>query len=202
MEKKSTYIIIGMISIFILAIVYKNLIMGSEIMENTSENQNPIVVFETSKGNFEIELNKEKAPISVDNFLTYVNEEYYNNLIFHRVIKGFMVQGGGFDKTMNQKQPKAPIKNEADNGLKNLKYTIAMARTNAVDSATSQFFINTRNNDFLDNGARDFGYAVFGKVISGTEVIDAIDSVKTGNKGGFQDVPTEPVIINKAYLKK
>ena len=156
-----------------------------------------IVVMETSLGNFEIELNREKAPISVENFLGYVNEGYYDGLIFHRVIKGFMVQGGGFDESMNQKETKAAIKNEADNGLKNGKYTIAMARTAVVDSATSQFFVNTADNTFLDHGTRDFGYAVFGKVISGMETIDKIDLVKT--QPG--DVPIESVKIIKAYVK-
>ena len=160
-----------------------------------------IVVIETNQGNFEIELNKEKAPISVENFLSYVNEGYYNGLIFHRVINNFMVQTGGFDQDMNQKQTKEPIKNEADNGLKNEKYTVAMARTGEVDSATSQFFINTADNTFLDNGARDFGYAVFGKVVSGQETIDKINSVKTTTKGFYSDVPVEAVIINKAYVK-
>jgi cyclophilin family peptidyl-prolyl cis-trans isomerase len=161
----------------------------------------PTVVLETSMGNIEIELDKEKAPISVENFLGYVNEGFYDGLIFHRVIGNFMVQGGGFDKDMNQKPPKSPIKNEADNGLKNDKYTVAMARTNIVDSATSQFFINVADNDFLNNGLRDFGYAVFGKVTAGTDVVDKIKSVQTTSAGGMQDVPVEPVTINKAYVK-
>jgi cyclophilin family peptidyl-prolyl cis-trans isomerase len=160
-----------------------------------------IVKFETNMGDFEIELNTDKAPISSENFLGYVNEGYFDGLIFHRVIKNFMVQGGGFDVDMNEKQTKAPIKNEAENGLKNMKYTVAMARTGEVDSATSQFFINTNNNAFLDNGARDFGYAVFGNVTSGTDVIDKIEMVATTTKGYFQDVPVENVIINKAYVK-
>ncbi len=171
--------------------------------EKSSEVDNmAIVVFETSLGNFEVELNQEKAPISVENFLSYVNEGYYENTIFHRVIPDFMVQGGGFTEDMSQKDTKDPIKNEADNGLKNDKYTLAMARTSVVDSATSQFFINTNNNDFLNHGGRDFGYAVFGKVTSGTEVIDSINTVETGSQNGFQDVPTEPVIMTKVYVKE
>jgi len=171
--------------------------------EKSSEVDNmAIVVFETSLGNFEVELNQEKAPISVENFLSYVNEGYYDNLIFHRVIPNFMVQGGGFDKDMQEKDTKDPIKNEADNGLKNDKYTIAMARTQIVDSATSQFFINVNNNDFLNNGARDFGYAVFGKVTEGQDVIDSIAAVKTTTSGMYQDVPAEPVIITNAYVKE
>jgi len=170
-------------------------------VDKMAEDKNSVVVLETSKGNIEIELFEKEAPISTKNFLDYVNEGYYNGLIFHRVIKGFMVQGGGFDGEMNEKPTKDPIKNEAENGLKNEKYTLAMARTNVVDSATSQFFINTAVNTFLDNGARDFGYAVFGKVVSGMDVVDAIENVETTTKGFNQDVPVENVIINKAYVK-
>lgn len=175
---------------------------NNEVNKMDETNANTIVVLETTKGNIEIELFEKEAPISTKNFLDYVNEGFYDGLIFHRVIENFMVQGGGFDKEMNEKQTKDPIKNEADNGLKNGKYTLAMARTNVVDSATSQFFINVADNVFLDNGARDFGYAVFGKVVSGTEVVDEIKSVKTGIVKGFQDVPLEVVTINKAYVKK
>jgi len=161
-----------------------------------------IVVLETNMGNIEIELYSDKAPVSVKNFLSYVNEGFYNGLIFHRVIPGFMVQGGGFDKDMAQKETKEPIKNEADNGLKNEKYTLAMARTQVVDSATSQFFINVADNAFLDHGARDFGYAVFGKVVAGQDVVDKIAAVKTTTKSGMADVPAEPVVIEKAFVKK
>ena len=170
------------------------------IISCTKEESN-MIVFETNMGNFEVELNKEKAPISVQNFLSYVNEGYYDGLIFHRVIPNFMVQGGGFDPDMNQKAVQSPIKNEADNGLKNEKYTLAMARTADVNSATSQFFINVADNTFLDNGARDFGYAVFGKVVLGQEVIDKIAAVQTGAKGHFTDVPVESVVMNKVYVK-
>jgi peptidyl-prolyl cis-trans isomerase A (cyclophilin A) len=160
-----------------------------------------IVKFETTLGEFEVELFDDKAPISTKNFLEYVNEGYYDGLIFHRVISNFMVQGGGFDSDMNEKETKPAIKNEADNGLKNVKYTLAMARTNEVDSATSQFFINVADNVFLDNGARDFGYAVFAKVISGEDTVEKIRVVKTTTKGHYTDVPETPVIINKAYVK-
>jgi cyclophilin family peptidyl-prolyl cis-trans isomerase len=165
---------------------------------------NPVVVLETSKGNIEIELNEAKAPISVANFLKYVDMKFYDGLIFHRVIDGFMIQGGGFTPEMSQKQGLPPIKNEAGNGLANDKYTIAMARTNVVDSATSQFFINVKDNTFLNQKnetAQGFGYAVFGKVTKGMEVVDAIAKVKTGQKNGFNDVPMETVTIVKAYKK-
>jgi len=166
--------------------------------------KNPIVVMETSEGTIEIELYQDKAPISTENFLNYVNEGYYDGLIFHRVISNFMIQGGGFSQDMQQKETKAPIKNEAGNGLTNDRYTLAMARTNVVDSATSQFFINTENNVFLnhkDNSAQGYGYAVFGKVIKGTEVVEAIKLVQTHSAGPYDDVPVEPVVIEKAYVK-
>lgn len=159
------------------------------------------VVIETNKGIIEVELYEDKAPISVENFLSYVEEGYYDNTIFHRVMPEFMIQGGGFTEDLIKKDTKAPIKNEADNGLKNEKYTLAMARTNEVDSATSQFFINTANNDFLDHGTRDFGYAVFGKVIKGQEVVDEIEKVQTTTKSYYQNVPVEPVIMTKVYVK-
>jgi peptidyl-prolyl cis-trans isomerase B (cyclophilin B) len=164
-----------------------------------SEEKNPQVLMETSMGSVKIELFKEKAPISVRNFLSYVNEGFFDGLIFHRVISSFMIQGGGFDQNMIQKKTKFAIKNEAANGLSNKCYTLAMARTNVVDSATSQFFINVVDNAFLDYRGKNpdqFGYAVFGQVIEGMDVVDAIKGVKTGNKGGHSDVPLEPVIIN------
>ena len=165
---------------------------------------NPVVVLETSKGVIEIELNEAKAPISTANFLSYVDSKFYDGLIFHRVIDNFMIQGGGFTPDMSQKNGKAPIENEAGNGLLNDKYTIAMARTSVVNSATSQFFINTKDNAFLnhkDKTDRGFGYAVFGKVVKGQEVVDAIGKVKTGSKNGMNDVPVENVTIVKAYRK-
>jgi peptidyl-prolyl cis-trans isomerase A (cyclophilin A) len=160
--------------------------------------ENPKVLLTTSLGNIEIELEAEKAPISVENFLAYVDSGYYAGTQFHRVIPGFMVQGGGFDADLQQKQTQAPIKNEADNGLHNVRGTLAMARTQVRDSATSQFFINHQDNAFLDHGSRDFGYAVFGKVLRGMDVVDKIAQVPSGNRGGQQNVPREPVLILEA----
>lgn len=160
--------------------------------------ENPKVLLTTSLGEIEIELNAEKAPVSTANFLSYVDSGYYAGTQFHRVIPGFMVQGGGFDASMQQKDTLAPIKNEADNGLHNVRGTLAMARTQVRDSATSQFFINHKDNAFLDNGSRDFGYAVFGKVTRGMDVVDKIAQVPTANRGGHQNVPREPVLITAA----
>ena len=165
-----------------------------------SESNNPTVALETNKGTITLELFKEDAPISVENFLSYVEKDFYAGTIFHRVIPNFMIQGGGFKENMLQKDTDAPIKNEADNGVNNDKYTVAMARTQVVDSATSQFFINTSNNDFLNHGGRDFGYAVFGKVVEGADVVDAIVQVATGNSGFHQDVPVEAVVIQSAKV--
>ena len=155
----------------------------------------------TSMGPIVIELNKDKAPVSVENFVKYVEAGHYNGTIFHRVIPNFMVQGGGFTSDMKQKPVKATIKNESANGLKNVKYTLAMARTSVRDSATSQFFINVKDNAFLDysgESPQGWGYAVFGKVVEGTEVVDKIRGVPTGNTGGHQDVPRTAVVIEKA----
>lgn len=168
-----------------------------------SGEQNPRVLMETSKGSITIELFKEKAPISVKNFLNYVAEGYYDGLIFHRVINGFMIQGGGMDENMQPKKTKFAIKNEAANGLKNLKGTLAMARTSVVDSATSQFFINVADNAFLDHKGKrpeEFGYAVFGQVVEGMEIVEEIKAVKTGNKAGHADVPVETVFMTKLSL--
>ena len=158
------------------------------------------VRLDTSAGPIHIELDEVKAPLSTQNFLDYVRKGHYDGTVFHRVIKGFMVQGGGMDKTMKQKDTAAAIQNEAKNGLKNQRYTVAMARTSDPHSATAQFFVNTTNNSFLDNDrAQDgWGYAVFGKVVAGTEVIDAIEKVRTGRKGFHDDVPLEDVSIVKA----
>ncbi|SDB51325.1 peptidyl-prolyl cis-trans isomerase A (cyclophilin A) [Desulfonatronum thiosulfatophilum] len=155
------------------------------------------VVMTTSHGDIVIELDQEKAPVTVENFLRYVDEDFFADTIFHRVIPGFMIQGGGMNEEMFQKPGHPAIKNEADNGLKNLRGTLAMARTADVNSATSQFFINLKDNSFLDHGGRDFGYAVFGKVVDGMDVVDAIATVKTGTKRMHQDVPLEPVKIIK-----
>jgi len=160
-----------------------------------------MVKLHTNHGIITLQLDAEKAPVTVQNFLDYVNSGFYNNTIFHRVIPNFMIQGGGFEPGMKQKPTKAPIKNEAANGLKNEAYSIAMARTGDPQSATAQFFINTKNNSFLDYPGQDgWGYCVFGTVVEGKEVVDAIGKVKTGNSGMFQDVPKEDVIITKAEV--
>ena len=157
-----------------------------------------MIVLSTSLGDITVELFQDKAPVTVKNFLGYVEAGFYDGTIFHRVIPDFMVQCGGFTPDMAQKKTEPPIKNEADNGLSNEPYTLAMARTSDINSATSQFFINLADNVFLDNGKRDFGYAVFGKVVKGTEVVDKIGEVKTGSAGGHRDVPVTPVLINSA----
>lgn len=166
---------------------------------------NPVVIMETSEGTMTIELYADEAPGTVQNFLWYVNNEFYDGLIFHRVIQTFMIQGGGFTEDMTKKSGNPEIDNEAGNGLTNDKYTLAMARTNAINSATSQFFINTKDNDFLnhrDTSAQGFGYCVFGKVIDGTDTVDAIATVPTGSKSGFNDVPKTAVVIKKMYVKE
>lgn len=156
-----------------------------------------MVIMETSLGTIKIELFADKAPVTVKNFLSYVDDKHYDGTIYHRVIKGFMIQGGGFDVDMKQKKTKDPIENESSNGLKNTRGTLAMARTAVPNSATSQFFINTVDNGFLDKAeARDgVGYCVFGKVVEGMDVVDKIRAVQTGNKQGMSDVPTDPVLI-------
>lgn len=172
--------------------------------ENEKMDTNPIVVIETTLGNIEVELDEEKAPVTVANFLSYVDASFYNGTIFHRVIPNFMIQGGGFTASMSQKETKAPIRNEAANGLSNKRGTIAMARTQVVDSATAQFFINTVDNKFLDFRSptiQGYGYAVFGRVISGMDVVDAISGVKTGWKAGMKDVPVETVEIKSIRRK-
>ena len=173
--------LVGLASVGLLFVLYA---------PGASAQDNPVVVLETGMGTITIELLQDRAPISVENFLTYVDEEHYDGTIFHRVIETFMVQGGRFTPDMQGKPVHGQIKNEAENGLKNDKYTVAMARTNEVDSATDQFFINTVDNNFLNNGARDFGYAVFGRVIDGTGVVDAIAGVPVTNT-----VPDEAVVI-------
>jgi cyclophilin family peptidyl-prolyl cis-trans isomerase len=161
-----------------------------------------MVVFETSLGKFEVELFEKKAPISSANFLSYVDDGFFDGVIFHRVIPGFMIQGGGFEPGMKQKKVNAPIKNEATNGVKNSRGTLAMARTNVVDSATAQFFVNLVDNDFLDHtGPSNYGYAVFGKVTSGMDVIDQIAKVSTTTRSGHQNVPATDVTITKASRK-
>lgn len=165
-------------------------------------NQNPVVAMDTSMGMIEIELYADKAPETVKNFLQYVDQDFYSGTIFHRVIDGFMIQGGGFTEQMVQKPTQAPIKNEATNGLKNERGTIAMARTMVVDSATSQFFINVKDNPFLNHVDKNqYGYAVFGKVISGMDVVDKIKAVPTTFKAGHENVPVTPVVIKSIKRK-
>ena len=154
-----------------------------------------MITIKTNHGDISVELFDEKAPISCENFRQYATDGHFDGTIFHRVIPNFMIQGGGMDENLSSKKTRAPIKNEANNGLSNKRGTLAMARTGVVDSATSQFFINLRDNTFLDHGTRDFGYAVFGQVSSGMDVVDAIAGVRTGNRAGHQDVPVEPVTI-------
>jgi cyclophilin family peptidyl-prolyl cis-trans isomerase len=165
--------------------------------------KNPVVVLETTLGTIQVELYPDKAPVTVRNFLGYVRAKHYDGLLFHRVIPNFMIQGGGLFADMSEKQAGPPIKNEAGNGLKNDRGTLAMARTQVVDSATSQFFINAKDNDFLnhrDETAAGFGYAVFGKVIQGIEVVDKIVAVPTVTKGRFENVPADPVVIRSARI--
>ncbi len=157
-----------------------------------------MVVFSTNYGDIKLEMMPEEAPLTVENFLQYVDDGFFDGTIFHRVIPGFVIQGGGFTAEMEQKATRDPIKNEADNGVKNLRGTLSMARTQVVDSATSQFFINLVDNAFLDNGERDFGYAVFAKVVDGMDVVDKIAAVQTSDYGMHQNVPVEPVIVNSA----
>ncbi|MFZ3019026.1 MAG: peptidylprolyl isomerase [Gallionella sp.] len=160
-----------------------------------------MIKLHTNLGTMTLQLDAEKAPLSVENFIEYVNSGFYDGTIFHRVMDNFMIQGGGFEPGMKQKPTNAPVKNEAANGLKNEKYTVAMARTSDPHSATAQFFINATNNDFLDYPGQDgWGYCVFGKVVEGMDVVDAIRKVKTGNSGFHQNVPKEDVVITKAEV--
>jgi peptidyl-prolyl cis-trans isomerase B (cyclophilin B) len=168
-----------------------------------AERSNPLVRLETSLGEITLELYPDKAPATVANFLQYVREGFYDGTIFHRVINGFMIQGGGSDANLNQKPTRAPIQNEADNGLTNQPYTVAMARTSDPHSATSQFFINVADNKVLNHTAKTpkgWGYAVFGQVVQGREVVDQIKAVPTGNRDGYQNVPLTPVVIVKAMV--
>jgi len=173
-------------------------VLLAAVWTEAKEGDNPVVLMKTSMGDVKIELDKGKAPVTVENFLVYVNDKFYDGTIFHRVIPAFMIQGGGFDKDMNQKKTKAPIKNEAGNGLKNTTGTIAMARTSDPNSATAQFFINTKDNAFLDHRndtPQGYGYAVFGKVVDGMDVVKKIEQVQTTTRAPHENVPTTPVII-------
>lgn len=175
-----------------------SLIFSLSTLSFAAESANPIVVMETNKGTVRIELWADKAPITAANFLRYTDNKFYDGLVFHRVIPGFMVQGGGFAADMTEKSTYEPIKNEAKAELKNNRGTLAMARTQVVDSASSQFFVNLVDNSFLDHTdetSRGFGYAAFGEVIEGMEIMDAIADVNTGSTKGFQDVPVEPITI-------
>lgn len=155
-----------------------------------------MITITTNHGDIVVELFEETAPVSCENFRQYVADDYFADTVFHRVMPNFMIQGGGMPADLSRKKTRAPIKNEAANGEKNLRGTLAMARTGEVDSATSQFFINLKDNAFLDHSSRDFGYAVFGKVVDGMDVVDAIAAVETGKQGGQQDVPLQPVTIS------
>lgn len=189
------------LAIVAIALIYL-FIKDYRTMETQDTTQkNPTVLLKTSLGNITVELYPQKAPLTVKNFLHYVDEGHYNQTIFHRVIDGFMLQGGGFTADLRQKKTAAPIKNEAANGLKNDRGTIAMARTQEVDSATSQFFINVADNAFLDyrsNNPQEFGYCVFGKVVDGMDVVDKIRAVKTTTKGPYRDVPADTIEIIEA----
>ncbi len=188
---------------FISGILLASSTLAVQAADKPAANAHPRVALKTNMGEIVLELNAEKAPKSVENFLQYVKSGHYAGTIFHRVIENFMIQGGGFDKDMQQKPTREPVENEAKNGLKNDAYTVAMARTPAPHSASAQFFINTKDNDFLNYPGQDgWGYAVFGKVIKGKEVVDKIKAVPTGNKNGHRDVPTTPVVIESASIVK
>ena len=184
------------------SVLFIMMIMLTLLSTPAPAEENPRVVLETGMGNITLELYPAQAPLTVKNFLTYVDEKFYEGTIFHRVIRGFMIQGGGMTADMGEKPTHTPIRNEANNGLKNDRGTIAMARTQVPDSATAQFFINAKDNAFLNFRSKTvegYGYCVFGKVIKGMDVVDAIEAVATGNKGYHQDVPLKPVVILKAY---
>jgi cyclophilin family peptidyl-prolyl cis-trans isomerase len=185
----------------ILAGLAAVLLLTAQVTAQTAAN--PKVLLKTSKGNITLELFPAKAPVTVKNFLSYVNDKFYNGTIFHRVIKGFMIQGGGLTEDMHQKAARPPIKNEAANGLKNVRGAVAMARSAVVDSATCQFFINLVDNpnlDHRDNTEEGFGYCVFGRVVAGMDVVDAIAESPTGTRRGHRDVPREPVVIISAEV--
>lgn len=179
-----------------ILIIITSLIIILSLFLILKQNSQEQVLIKTNYGDIKLELYSEKSPITVANFKLYIKDEFYNNLVFHRIMEGFMIQGGGFDINKQKKETKSPIKLESNNGLSNEKYTIAMARTPAPDSATSQFFINTKDNYFLDYGVRDQGYAVFGKVIDGKEVVDKIEKIPTDENNW----PTEKVIIEEIKL--
>lgn len=187
-----------------LALALTPLVLTWSAASPSAQEANPVVVMETSLGTITIELDQDRAPKSVENFLAYVSSGFYEGTVFHRVIPNFMIQGGGMTADLNSKATREPIENEATNGLKNARGTIAMARTSDVNSATSQFFINTVDNAMLDHRSTnpsEFGYAVFGMVTEGMDVVDKIRAVPTGTRGPFQDVPNEPVVIQSVRVK-
>jgi peptidyl-prolyl cis-trans isomerase B (cyclophilin B) len=186
---------------FLLALALGFVLMGGVVL---GQGKNPVVEMDTSEGKIKIELFEDKAPITVKNFLKYVDDKHYDGTIFHRVISDFMIQGGGMEPGLKEKETRSPIKNESTNGLENKRGTIAMARTGVPDSATSQFFINVKDNPFLDKAkARDkVGYAVFGRVTDGLDVVDRIRKVETGNQGGHENVPVKDVVIKSARRVK
>ncbi len=195
--------IVKTLSLFALLLAGLCVLPAQADPTSAQKGKSSMVKIHTNLGNFTIKLDAEKAPHTVKNFLDYVNSGFYNNTIFHRVIDGFMIQGGGFEPGMKQKPVNAAIPNEANNGLTNDAYTVAMARTSDPHSATAQFFVNVKNNSFLNftsESSQGWGYCVFGKVVEGTEVIDAIKKVKTSTTGFHQDVPTEDVIITQAEI--
>lgn len=203
MQRSRNLLVLCASALFILGAAPAGAASSNPAPKETSS-MNPRVKFSTSLGDFVLELDAEKAPNTAKNFVEYASSGFYDGTIFHRVIGNFMIQGGGFEPGLKQKETRAPIDNEAANGLKNNQYTVAMARTNDPHSATAQFFINVADNDFLNFTApnpRGWGYAVFGKVVEGTETIDKIKGVKTGNSGFHQDVPVEDVVITKAEVQ-
>lgn len=205
--------IVAIVAVSVLAVLALFTTLNGSAGENTEEaadgiavnetgEEMEVVVLETNKGKIEMELYPDKAPVTVKNFLGYVNAGFYDGTVFHRVIPGFMVQGGGFTQEGKQKETEPPIKLESDNGLKNKEGTVAMARTNDPNSATSQFFINLENNSFLDYTSENDGYAVFGKVVSGMDVVNEIAETETSRNGFHEDWPVEDIVIEKAYVKE
>lgn len=196
--------VFGMVGALVLALMMTAPALGAATDAKAADQKvtgHPRVILETSKGDITLELLSERAPITVKNFLSYVDDGFYEGTIFHRVIPGFMIQGGGLTADMTRKTTKAPIENEADNGLANERGTLSMARTQSVNSATSQFFINVADNDALNHGVRGFGYAVFARVVDGMDVVDSIVQVPTGSFKGRRNVPQEPIVIERAIRK-
>ncbi|SDL97517.1 peptidyl-prolyl cis-trans isomerase A (cyclophilin A) [Modicisalibacter muralis] len=191
----------GCIGALVLALVAVAPALGATTHDKAA-GETPTVVLQTSKGDITLELFSERAPITVKNFLAYVDEGFYGGTIFHRVIPGFMIQGGGLTVDMTRKSTKAPIENEADNGLTNQRGTLAMARTQSVNSATAQFFINVADNDFLNHGVRGYGYAVFARVVDGMDVVDSIAEVSTDSLEGRRNVPEQPIVIERVVRKE